>query len=295
MLGDGRSIPLNTDLEIASYPSQNDESMVLSVKQLQIEIADHERSRVLVQGISFDIRKGEMLALVGESGSGKTLTASAIAGLLPKTLSASGQIHFASQDLMKLREKQWKPLRGKQIGWVFQNYQGSFTPYLTIGSQLLEMIQTHEPLSRKEAKQRVLSWLDRVDVPAERAYRSFPFQLSGGQRQRIALAAALMPKPTLLIADEPTTALDVLASRKIMELILKLQAETGCAVLFITHDLRKVLKTANQLVVMRRGQMVESGKASKVRNHPDHPYTRELLAACPRLSPPVEQGRAARE
>ncbi|WP_141501089.1 ABC transporter ATP-binding protein [Paenibacillus luteus] len=287
MVAVNRSLVYRNDLKLTYSLQQSAAKVVLSVRQLQIETTIN-RQDVLVHEVSLELREGEMLALIGESGSGKSLTASAIAGLLPNTLKVSGEIVFNDYDLMKLKERQWKQLRGKHIGWVFQDYQSSFTPYLTIGSQLIEIVRTHEPLSRREAKQVVLSWLNRVDVPAEHAYSSYPFQLSGGQRQRIALAAALMLKPSLLIADEPTTALDVLNSKKIMDLIIELQAETGCAVLFITHDLRQVWGRANELAVMRRGRVVESGITSRVRERPDDPYTRELFAACPRLIPPGE-------
>ncbi|MDF2644888.1 MAG: peptide transporter ATP-binding protein [Paenibacillus sp.] len=278
--------------------------IILRVDELQVEVIERKLRKLLIQGVSFDIRQGEMLALVGESGSGKSLTATAIGGLLPKALQASGQLWFHNRSLHELDRNGRKRLQGKEIGWVFQDYQGSFTPFMKIGTQMLELLRTHERISKKAAKAHIFDWFKRVGLPPERAYESYPFQLSGGQRQRVALAAALMPGPSLLIADEPTTALDVLTGEHMMDLITELQAETGCAVLFITHDLRHVWRRARRLAVMRHGRIVESGITSELREHPSHPYTRELLAACPRLPEPnlslvssshstITEGRAA--
>lgn len=224
-----------------------------------------------------------MLALVGESGSGKSMTAAAIGGLLSGHMQCDGEICFDGQRLLELSAKERKQLRGSKIGWVFQDYQGSFTPYRKLGSQLREVAQIHLALTREEARQLVLQWLARVGLPPERVYSSYSFQLSGGQRQRVALAAALLPRPTLLIADEPTTALDVVTSEQMMDLISELQREVGCAVLFITHDLRQVWRRADRMAIMRGGTIVEMGNAETIRARPEHPYTRELLAASPRL------------
>ncbi len=280
---------LHASVERKRSKALDDEApLVLRVNQLQIALIQQKQSRLLVQDVSFSIRQGEMLALVGESGSGKSVTAAAIGGLLPKGLQSSGQMWLHHRGLHELDQGEWKRLRGKQIGWVFQNYQGSFTPFMRIGKQLLELLRTHESLTKKEAKARILDWLRKVGLPPERTYASYPCQLSGGQRQRVALAAALIPGPSLLIADEPTTALDVVTGEQMMDLIAGLQAETGCAVLFITHDLRHVWRRAERLAVMRMGRIVETGKTSEIRHRPAHPYTRELLAACPRLWEPGE-------
>ncbi|MFC4601887.1 ABC transporter ATP-binding protein [Cohnella hongkongensis] len=259
--------------------------LVLRIDHLQVAVTEQKRIRPIVQDVSFTIRQGEMLALVGESGSGKSVTAAAVGGLLAKSLQASGQIWLHHRNLHQLGRNERRRLCGKEIGWVFQDYQGSFTPFMKIGAQLLELLRTHDRMNKKEAKARILDWLERVGLPPERTYASYPFQLSGGQRQRVALAAALMPGPSLLIADEPTTALDVLTGERMMELIAGLQAETGCAVLFITHDLRQVWRRAARLAVMKNGTIVEAGITSELRERPTHPYTRELLAACPRLKP----------
>ncbi|MNI67398.1 Oligopeptide transport ATP-binding protein OppD [compost metagenome] len=172
-----------------------------------------------------------------------------------------------------------------------QDYQGSFTPFIKIGKQLIETILTHKQVSRKEAKEIALAWLRRVALPAERVFTSYPFQLSGGQRQRISLAAALMLGPSLLIADEPTTALDVLTGEKILDLMAELQSQTGCAILLISHDLRQVLKRADRIAVMQEGRIVEMGETMQIRDQPVHPYTRQLLDACPRLTGQMQQDK----
>jgi len=243
----------------------------------------------LVHDVSLTIDQGEMLVLAGESGSGKSLTAAAIGDLLPNGMRASGKVMLDGKNLLELSPEQRRCLRGKEIGWVFQDYHGSFSPYLRMGSQLLEVLRTHKALSRKEAKVRVLDWLERVGLPADRVYGSYPFQLSGGQRQRAAIAAALLPEPSLLLADEPTTALDVLTGERVMDLLTHLQRSTGCAMLWITHDLRQVWKRANRMAVMQRGSIVETGKMERIRTAASHPYTQELLASCPVLDVTAHQ------
>jgi ABC-type dipeptide/oligopeptide/nickel transport system ATPase component len=189
-------------------------------------------SAKLIHGVDFSIRAGEMLALVGESGSGKSVTASAILGLLPEALQVtSGQIKLNGMDIQSLSEKERRRMRGKDMAYIFQHYESSFTPFLKIGKQLVEVIRIHERIPVLKAKQRALEWLERVRLPAERVLNSYPFQLSGGQLQRASLAAALMLKPSLIIADEPTTALDALTGEQVLDLLVQLQKETGCAVL----------------------------------------------------------------
>ncbi|WP_372631951.1 ABC transporter ATP-binding protein [Cohnella sp.] len=261
-------------------PLHKKQQSLLEIRQLQIETADGSK---LVHDVSLTIDQEEMLVLAGESGSGKSLTAAAIAGLLPRGMRASGRIMLKGRNLLELASAQRRSLRGKEIGWVFQDYHGSFSPYLRMGPQLLEVLRSHIKLSRQEAKERVLIWLEKVGLPAERVYDSYPFQLSGGQRQRAAIAAALLPEPSLLLADEPTTALDVLTGERVMELMMHLQRSTGCAMLWITHDLRQVWKRANRMAVMHRGTLVETGGIGSIRTAASHPYTRELLASCPVL------------
>lgn len=269
----------------------------LRVEGLRIENRGRAGTVRIVDGVSLTLRDGEMLALVGASGSGKSITAAAIGGLLSPRMQWSGIIEVDGQRMLELTERERRRLRGSRIGAVFQDYQGSFTPYLKLGSQLREVAQTHLDLTRPQARLLVREWLDRVGLPADRVYGSYPFQLSGGQRQRVALAAALLPRPRLLIADEPTTALDVLTGEHMMDLIGELQRDTGCAILFITHDLRHVWRRADRIAVMREGMIVETGNTETIRDEAVHPYTRELIAASPRLRRPVEtaadKGRSA--
>jgi oligopeptide/dipeptide ABC transporter ATP-binding protein len=259
----------------------------LEIKDLSISlISDNKNQKTkLVKKISFTIRPGEMLGLVGESGSGKSLTASALLGLLPKSLKVSeGQIKFRGRELIHLSEKEMRRLRGNEIAYIFQNYQGSFTPFIKIGNQLVEALRSHDKISKLEAKKKALIWLERVKLPADQVFTSYPYQLSGGQLQRAALASALMFKPFLIVADEPTTALDVLTSDNILDLLVDLQKELNCAVLLISHNLTHVLKRTDSMIVMYGGQIVEKGLTKEIRIKPTHPYTKLLLQARPILS-----------
>ncbi len=253
---------------------------VLTISNLTIK----HREETLVQNIRLSINEGDWLALVGESGSGKSVTASSIGGLLPRELIiSSGSIHLGDVNLSNLKEKEWRTYRGKAISYIFQDYQGAFTPFMTIGAQFDEMLKTHSNDPKQQRKVRALESLKMVNLPEERVYKSYPFQLSGGQLQRASIAMAMMLKPKLLIADEPTTALDSITAAHVLQLIANLQKQTNCAVLFITHDLRHVRKFANKMAVMLKGEIVESGKKSVVLQHPQHAYTKALIAAVPSL------------
>ncbi|OMP66269.1 ABC transporter ATP-binding protein [Domibacillus epiphyticus] len=261
-------------------------SPVLEIKNLSISLYEDKggEEHRLVKKLNLSIRPGEMLGLAGESGSGKSLTASAILGLLPKSLSVSeGQILIRGQDLLNLSEKEMGHLRGKEIAYIFQNYQDSFTPFIKIGRQLVEALRSHDKISKPEAKKQALLWLERVKLPAEQIFSSYPHQLSGGQLQRASLAAALMFEPVLIIADEPTTALDVLTGEKVLDLLAGLQKELNCAVLLVSHDLKHVLKRTDSMAVMYGGQIVEKGATKSLRENPRHPYTKLLLKARPIL------------
>ncbi|WP_063974743.1 ABC transporter ATP-binding protein [Domibacillus aminovorans] len=261
-------------------------SPVLEIKNLSISLRNRngQEESTLVKKLNLSIWPGEMLGLAGESGSGKSLTASAILGLLPKALKVSeGQIAFQGRELISLSEKEMVHLRGKEIAYIFQNYQGSFTPFIKVGKQLVEAIRSHDNISKIEAKKRALIWLERVKLPAERIFASYPYRLSGGQLQRASLAAALMFEPALIIADEPTTALDVLTGEKILDLLADLQKDLNCAVLLISHDLKHVLKRSDSMAVMYGGQIVEKGLTESLRENPRHPYTKLLLRARPVL------------
>lgn len=278
--------------ELVKEKFLNQSLLLLEIKDLSISsISTNKKQKTkLVKKISFTIRPGEMLGLVGESGSGKSLTASALLGLLPNSLKVTeGQIKFRGQELINLSEKEIRPLRGKEIAYIPQNYQGSFTPFIKIGNQLVEALRSHDKISKLEAKQKALIWLERVKLPGEQVFTSYPHQLSGGQLQRVALAAALMFQPYLIVADEPTTALDVLTSENILDLLVNLQKEFNCAVLLISHNLNHVLKRTDSMVVMYGGQIVEKGLTSEIRTNPIHPYTKLLLQARPLLSVDVPE------
>ncbi|UHA73626.1 dipeptide ABC transporter ATP-binding protein [Paenibacillus sp. 481] len=262
-----------------------DSEALLRVEQLSVYVEKRQQRRTLIHDVSLAIHPGETVALVGESGSGKSVIANAVLGLLPKALRVGeGEMLFQGENVWLWPEKRKRKLLGSQIGCVFQDYQGSFTPFMQLGTQLVETLRSHQKLTSKEAKAYALEWLKHVGLSAERTFNSYPFQLSGGQRQRAALAAAMMLEPALLIADEPTTALDVLTGELVLDLIAQLQRQTGCAVLLISHDLRHVRNRADSIAVVRDGRIVESGAARKICHEAAHPYTQMLLQAKPLLA-----------
>jgi ABC-type dipeptide/oligopeptide/nickel transport system ATPase component len=262
-------------------------TQVLQVNKLHAYVQQGKHRHTLIQELTFSIDRGETLALVGESGSGKSVTASAILGLLPNSLHiGGGQIFLHGEDILPWSDKKKRQLRGKQIGFVFQDYRGSFTPFIKIGKQLVEMLRTHHKYSYDRARSISMDWLEQVGLPADRVFKSYPFQLSGGQLQRVALASALMMEPSLLIADEPTTALDVLTGERVLDLLETLQGQTGCAVLLISHDLHQVMKRADKIAVIKDGRIVEMDQTKRIRYHAQHPYTQMLLKARPILYKP---------
>lgn len=252
---------------------------LLSVNNLSVEIG----GQPLVTGVSFDIRKGEWLAIIGQSGSGKSVTASAIGRLLAPNLTAHGEALYNGEDLLKLAPKRLRRLRGTSISCVFQDYQGSFTPFHTIGRHFDEFLKAHFRLPKTQRRDMAERALESVGLQAA-MYARYPFQLSGGQLQRSSIALALLAKPDILIADEPTAALDSISSFKVLRLLADLQQETGCAMLFITHDLRHVRKYADRIIVMKAGAVVEQGDKRAVLENPQHPYTKSLIAASPDLA-----------
>ncbi|WP_338551548.1 ABC transporter ATP-binding protein [Paenibacillus sp. KS-LC4] len=234
----------------------------------------------LVQNLHLCIEKQQWLALIGESGSGKTLTGLAIGGLLPQAVGiTSGEIFFQEQLLADLSAKQLSGLRGKEIAYIFQDYAGMFSPFIRLGKQLDETLEAHSRLGRKERKKQILACLGEVRLPAERVFKSYPCELSGGQLQRVSLAAAMLLQPRLLIADEPTTALDQATGEEILRLLKGMQERTGCAILFITHDLKHVRRYADQVAIMREGCVLEAGDVRTVMEEPAHSYTKQLLLA----------------
>jgi peptide/nickel transport system permease protein len=254
----------------------------LSVRDLAIEFrrADGTLHRV-VEGVSFDIKPGEIFGLVGESGSGKSMTASAVLGMVPKPLYVSqGSIHFAGRDLAGLPPSAWPDIRGKDIGVVFQDPVAALSPVHTVGSQIIEGLRRHQGLSRKAALRRAAELLDLVGVPdAASRLKDYPHQFSGGMAQRAMIAAALACEPKLLIADEPTTALDTTVQKQVLELMLKLRDTLGMSVLFITHDLGVVAQICDRVGVMRDGALVELETPGELFARPSHPYTKQLIAA----------------
>lgn len=239
-----------------------------------------------VEEVSFDLYPGETLGLVGESGSGKSVTALSILRLVssPPGKIVGGKILFNGKNLLELPEKEMRKIRGNRISMIFQEPMTSLNPVLTIGEQIAEGIVLHEGIRPREAMGKTIEMLRKVEIPApERRSREYPHQLSGGMRQRAMIAMALAMRPEILIADEPTTALDVTIQAQILDLISKLQKELGMAVLLITHNLSIIAETAQRVVVMKEGKVVETADVFSLFEKPQHPYTRRLLAALPRL------------
>ena len=262
---------------------------MLEVKDLHVRF--HNRDRDAVGGISFGIADGEILGLVGESGSGKTVTAMSIAGLLPrKQCTYSGDILLNGQDLLHADRSLLRKLHGREIGVVFQEPMSSMDPLMKIGEQVGEVLRIHTALSAKERKAKVLQAMEAVELnDVEKVYRSYPHELSGGMLQRAMIAAAIVIEPSLLLLDEPTTALDVTIQAQILELLRRLNRELGISMLFISHNLKVVRKLCGRVAVMQRGVLVETGDTEQVYTNPQHPYTKHLIEAIPsrkRLSPP---------
>ena len=251
------------------------ESPLLIVEKLSVAFG----ARPAVDNVSFSLERGRTLGLVGESGSGKSTVALALMGLLPPAARVlSGAIRFDGTDVIGASGKALNALRGKRIAMIFQEPTAALDPVMTIGDQVAEPFVIHERQSWKSARAEARRLLERVGIPAERA-GSYPFELSGGQRQRAMIASAIALKPALLVADEPTTALDVTVQKDILDLLLDLQAEIGMAMVFISHDLAVVSGMADTIAVMQAGTVVEQGPADAVINNPREPYTQALLAA----------------
>jgi microcin C transport system ATP-binding protein len=268
---------------------------LIEVRDLAVEFVSGDRTQRVVEGVSFGIRKGETLALVGESGSGKSVTAHSILRLLPYPLAQhpAGEIRYVGEDLLKANEKRMRGIRGDRIAMVFQEPMTSLNPLHTIGKQINEVLQIHKGLSGKAATARTLELLDLVGIPEpKQRIRAYPHELSGGQRQRVVIAMALANEPELLIADEPTTALDVTVQLKILELLKELQARLGMALLLISHDLNLVRRIAHHVCVMQSGRVVEQAPCEQLFRSPQHPYTRELLAAEPSGGPVAVEASA---
>lgn len=260
---------------------------LLSIRNLSVHFTNEKEKTAAVKGASIEIMKGELVAIVGESGSGKSVTALSLLQLLPKHGHIKGNaIFFNSEkrpvDLLNLPVNVLNEIRGRYIGMIFQEPMTSLNPVFTCGYQVMETIQLHESLSKKEAKQKTIELFEKVKLPEpEKIFDRYPHQVSGGQKQRVMIAMAMSCNPTLLIADEPTTALDVTVQKTILELIRSLQQQNNMAVIFITHDLGVVAEIADKIVVMYKGEIVEQGDAKNILQGPKHPYTKALLACRP--------------
>ncbi|MBB3162698.1 ABC transporter ATP-binding protein [Rhizobium laguerreae] len=263
---------------------------LLSVRDLSVAFHQGGETSLAVDHISFDIAKGEVVALVGESGSGKSVSANSILRLLPYPSAShpSGEILFKGKDLLKASERALREVRGNDITMIFQEPMTSLNPLHTIEKQIAEILALHQGLTGQPARERVLELLNQVGIrEPEKRLKAYPHELSGGQRQRVMIAMALANRPELLIADEPTTALDVTVQAQILELLRQLKAVHGMSLLFITHDLGIVRKFADRVCVMTKGKIVETGTVAEVFANPKHDYTRHLLASEPRGEPPL--------
>jgi oligopeptide transport system ATP-binding protein len=259
---------------------------LLSVRDLSTHFFTREGVVHAVDGVSFDVEKGKTLGIVGESGCGKTVTALSIMGLIPKPPAkiVGGEVLFNDRDLAKLSERELEDVRGSQIAMIFQDPMTSLNPTLTIGTQITETIRRHFDVSKEEARKRAVGLLEEVHIPrAAQRLDDYPHRLSGGMRQRVMIAIALSGEPELLIADEPTTALDVTVQAQVLDLLDELRESHGTAMILITHDMGVVAEAADDVVVMYAGQVVEQAPVLELFDHPEHPYTEALLGALPQI------------
>jgi peptide/nickel transport system ATP-binding protein len=279
-----------------------EDAPVLVVKGLSVAARGDGGLMPLVHDLSFSLARGEVLAIAGESGSGKSITSLAIMGLLPapSVRTTGGEIRLGDRDLIQLTESEMRAIRGNRIAMIFQEPMTSLNPVMTVGAQLTEALAAHERLSRSEVRTRALAALKSVRISEpERRLSQYPHELSGGMRQRVMIAMALALRPDVLIADEPTTALDVTVQREVLDLLRDLRRETGTAIILITHDMGVVAEMADRVIVMRSGRMVEEGPVASIFATPRADYTRDLLAAVPRMGaapfrPPVDGPLVAR-
>ncbi len=260
-----------------------DNSVILEIKGLNTSFTQPKGENLVVQDLDLTLRRGEILGIVGESGSGKSVTVLSVLKLLPsKTSKIKGEINFANKNLVDLSEEEIRHFRGNKISMIFQEPMSSLNPTMKLGAQVQEMIEIHSTLRGDEAKNKVLELFKKVKLSdPERFYKSYPHQASGGQLQRVMIAMAISADPEILIADEPTTALDVTVANEILELLKSIQKELNTATIFISHDLHLVKNLCNQVIVMKDGQIVESGETKKVFDDPKHPYTKGLLNCRP--------------
>ena len=265
--------------------------LVLEVRDLKTQFNTENGVVTAVDRVSFSIKKGETLCIVGESGCGKSVTSMSLLKLLPKHVGiyGGGQVHFKGRDILQLTDEEMCQVRGKEIAMIFQDSMTALNPVLTIGKQLMETIGVHQKLSKEERRAKAIRLLEKVGIPSpEYRMKEYPHEISGGMRQRVMIAMALASDPSLLIADEPTTALDVTIQAQIIELMQALKKETGAAILLITHDLGVVAEMADTVLVMYAGQVMEYADTRSIFKEPKHPYTRGLMASIPRLDKDVD-------
>ena len=257
---------------------------LLEVNNLGVRFATHDSMVHAVNGVNFTLERGQTLGIVGESGSGKSQSVLAMMGLLAKNGQATGEVLYQGRDLLKLTPAELNAIRGDRLSMIFQDPMTSLNPYLTIERQMSEVLELHKGMSRREAKQRAIQLLDAVRIPdAGRRISMYPHEFSGGMRQRVMIAMALLCEPEVLIADEPTTALDVTVQAQILNLLRDLQRDFGTAIIMITHDLGVVAGLCDQVMVMYGGRVMEFGQSEQIFYQPSHPYTVGLLGALPRL------------
>jgi oligopeptide transport system ATP-binding protein len=259
--------------------------IILDVRDLSVTFPIEEEKILAVRGLSFSLKAGQTLGLVGESGCGKSVAAFSIMRLTPPPGHIeSGEVVYRGTDLVKLGGEEMRKIRGREIAMIFQEPMTSLNPVMTIGSQISESLTLHLSLSKKEAREKAVDLLDRVGIPSPaRRYGSYPHEFSGGMRQRVMIAMALSAEPSILIADEPTTALDVTIQAQILDLLMKIQEERSMSLLLITHDMGIVANIADEIAVMYAGEIVEFGKTRDIFADPGHPYTRGLFNAIPKI------------
>lgn len=269
------------------------ESNLLEIRNLRVDFPTRRGTLVAVDDVSFEIKAGEVLGVVGESGAGKSLTGASIIGLLePPGQISGGEVRLAGKRIDNLAQEQIRQIRGREIGMIFQDPLTSLNPLFRVGEQLIETLQTHSDLDEKSARKKAVDWLAEVGIPSpEVRIDQYPHQFSGGMRQRVVIALALCSNPKLIIADEPTTALDVSIQAQIISLLKRLCREHGTAVMLITHDMGVIAETADRVAVMYAGRLVEIGEARKVIQNAKHPYTLGLMGSIPTIGDTEEELR----
>ncbi|CAM5785593.1 ABC transporter ATP-binding protein [Ottowia pentelensis] len=268
---------------------------LLEVQNLRVDLHTHRGSAPAVRGVGFALERGDTVGLIGESGCGKSMTALALMGLAPENATVSGSVRLHGQELVGLPDRGWRALRGNRIAMIFQEPMTALNPVHRVGAQIAEPLRLHQGLGAAAARRQAIELMERVGIPEPaRRVDAYPHQFSGGQRQRLMIAMALACKPDVLIADEPTTALDVTVQKQILALIRELVAEHGMALVLISHDLGLVAQNVRRMLVMYGGSVVEAGQADEVFKHPAHPYTRGLLAARPNLAQRLHAHRSDR-